>query len=64
MRQLSSAEQTVLLHCVQLGMSRNEAAYVLAMPLGTVKSHATRGKAKLRTLLADWHETPEEEART
>jgi RNA polymerase sigma-70 factor (ECF subfamily) len=61
-RQLSSAEQKVLLHCVQLGMSHDEAAYVLSMPLGTVKSHAIRGKAKLRTLLADWHVAPEEES--
>jgi DNA-directed RNA polymerase specialized sigma24 family protein len=55
MRHLSTAEQAVLLHCVQLGMSHEEAAYVLAMPLGTVKTHAMRGKAKLRTRLAAWH---------
>lgn len=56
MRRLSKAEQTVLLHCVQMGLSHEEAAYVLAMPLGTVKTHATRGKAKLKTALAVWHE--------
>jgi len=56
MRRLSKAEQTVLLHCVQMGLSHEEAAYVLAMPLGTVKTHATRGKAKLKTSLAVWHE--------
>lgn len=61
MQQLSSAEQTVLLHSVQLGLSHGETAYVLAMPLGTVKSHALRGKEKLRTLLADWQETSQEE---
>jgi len=54
MRQLSEAEQAVLLHCVQLGLSHDEAAYVLALPLGTVKTHAARGKAKLKTLLAAW----------
>lgn len=54
MLSLSPAEQEVLLHCVQLGLSHDEAAYVLAMPLGTVKSHMLRGKAKLRALLADW----------
>lgn len=47
----------MLLHCVQLGLSHEEAAYVLAMPLGTVKTHAARGKAKLKTWLADWNET-------
>jgi RNA polymerase sigma factor (sigma-70 family) len=55
MRCLSDAEQTVLLHCVQLGLSHAETAYVLAMPLGTVKTHATRGKAKLKEQLAAWN---------
>jgi RNA polymerase sigma-70 factor (ECF subfamily) len=61
MRHLSTAEQTVLLHCVQLGMSHDEAAYVLAMPLGTVKTHALRGKAKLKTWLAAWQNAAGEE---
>lgn len=56
MRRLSAAEQAVLLHCVQLGLSHDEAAYVLAMPLGTVKTHAMRGKAKLKTWLAAWRD--------
>jgi RNA polymerase sigma-70 factor (ECF subfamily) len=56
MRRLSAAEQTVLLHCAQLGLSHEEASYVLAMPLGTVKTHAMRGKAKLKTWLADWRD--------
>ncbi|MCZ8173120.1 MAG: sigma factor-like helix-turn-helix DNA-binding protein, partial [Brevundimonas sp.] len=54
MDRLSAAEQAVLLHVAQLGLSHEEAAYVLAMPLGTVKSHARRGKDKLRAMLADW----------
>ncbi|MGQ7829751.1 RNA polymerase sigma factor [Altererythrobacter sp. Z27] len=61
MRRLSAPEQAVLLHVVQLGLSHDEAAYVLAMPLGTVKSHAKRGKAKLCELLADWQSTSPEE---
>jgi RNA polymerase sigma-70 factor (ECF subfamily) len=61
MRQLSTAEQTVLLHCVQLSLSHEEAAFVLAMPLGTVKTHATRGKAKLKAWLAAWNETANKE---
>ena len=56
MRRLSTAEQAVLLHCVQLGLSHEEAAYVLAMPLGTVKTHALRGKAKLKAWLAAWQQ--------
>lgn len=58
MGRLSAIEQIVLLHVVQLGLSHDEAAYVLAMPLGTVKSHTRRGKDKLRALLADWQATP------
>jgi RNA polymerase sigma factor (sigma-70 family) len=61
MQSLSTAEQTVLLHCVQLGLSHDETAYVLAMPLGTVKTHATRGKAKLKKWLAAWHHEASEE---
>ncbi|HSF12765.1 MAG TPA: sigma-70 family RNA polymerase sigma factor [Erythrobacter sp.] len=56
MRGLSDDEQAVLLHVAQLGLSHEEAAYVLSMPLGTVKSHARRGKDKLRSLLADWQD--------
>lgn len=61
MQHLSAAEQAVLLHCMQLGLSHEEAAYVLAMPLGTVKTHAMRGKAKLKTWLSAWHEAAGEE---
>lgn len=55
-RRLSTGEQAVLLHCVQMGLTHEETAYVLAMPLGTVKSHATRGKAKLQTWLDAWRQ--------
>lgn len=60
MQRLSAAEQRVLLHVVQLGLSHEEASYVLALPLGTVKSHALRGKARLRKMLADWQGPTEE----
>lgn len=56
MQRLSEAEQAVLLHCVQLGLSHEETAYVLDMPLGTVKTHATRGKQKLKTWLTAWQD--------
>ncbi len=58
-QRLSTSEQTVLLHCVQLGLSHEEAAYVLAMPLGTVKTHATRSKAKLKKWRSDCHDVSE-----
>lgn len=64
MLSLSTTEQIVLTHVVQLGLSHDEAAYVLAMPLGTVKSHTNRGKTKLRALLADWQTTSQEERQT
>ncbi len=57
MRRLSAPEQIVLLHVVHLGLSHDEAAYVLAMPLGTVKSHIKRSKNKLRALFGDWQQT-------
>jgi DNA-directed RNA polymerase specialized sigma24 family protein len=62
MHRLSADEQIVLLHNVQLGLSHEETSFVLAMPLGTVKSHTKRGKAKLRALLVDWQQTSEEES--
>lgn len=63
MQNLSASEQTVLLHCVQLGLSHEEAAYVLTMPLDTVKTHATRGKAKLKAWLVPWSDEAVNEER-
>ena len=54
LQQLSTDQRAALLYCVQLGLSHEEAAQVLDMPLGTVKTHIARGKARLRVLLADW----------
>ena len=59
MQSLSLGEQSVLLHCVQMGLNHEEAAYVLDMPLGTVKTHVNRGKAKLKQLLSAWDEDNE-----
>jgi RNA polymerase sigma-70 factor (ECF subfamily) len=36
------------------GMSHTEIAALTKLPLGTVKSHVTRGSARLRQLLADY----------
>ena len=49
LQRLSPAEQAVLLHCSQLGLSQEEAAYVLAMPLGTVKSYIRRAFQQLQS---------------
>lgn len=54
LRQLSDNQRAALLYCVQLELTHEEAAVVLDMPLGSVKTHVARGKAKLRQLLQDW----------
>jgi RNA polymerase sigma factor (sigma-70 family) len=54
LRQLSINQRAALLYCVQLEFTHEEAAVVLDMPLGSVKTHVARGKARLRKLLEDW----------
>lgn len=54
LRKLSINQRAALLYCVQLEFTHEEAAVVLDMPLGTVKTHVARGKARLRELLKDW----------
>lgn len=56
---LSEPQRVALLYCAQLGLSHEEAATVLELPLGTVKTHVTRGKARLRALLSDWSPHPD-----
>jgi RNA polymerase sigma-70 factor (ECF subfamily) len=51
MRRISANERAALTLCYALGHSNEEAAEILDMPLGTVKSHVLRGREKLRTLL-------------
>ncbi len=52
--QLRSDEAAVLDLFYKKGMTQPEVAESLDMPVGTVKSHLSRGKEKLRTLLKDW----------
>lgn len=52
---LSPPERGVLTLCYTLGFSHEEAAQILDAPLGTVKSHALRGREKMRTLLRAWN---------
>jgi RNA polymerase sigma factor (sigma-70 family) len=51
---LPEAERVALIHCFALDLSHAEAAEVLGWPLGTLKSHVARGKARLRERLAAW----------
>jgi RNA polymerase sigma factor (sigma-70 family) len=57
---LKDEERAALALCFQEGLTHDEAAAALAMPLGTLKSHVARGKEKLRALLAAYR--PEEAA--
>lgn len=54
LRRLSINQRAALMYCVQLEFTHEEAAVVLDMPLGSVKTHVNRGKARLRQLLKDW----------
>lgn len=54
MAQLKPAERAALTLCFALGQSHEEAALTLDMPLGTLKSHVTRGRERLKKLLEGW----------
>ncbi len=47
-------EHTAIVLCCQNGLSHDEAARVLDIPLGTVKTNVLRGREKLKRTLAAW----------
>jgi len=47
-------ERSAVLLCCQNGLSHDEAARVLEIPLGTVKTNVLRGREKLKKTLAAW----------
>jgi RNA polymerase sigma factor (sigma-70 family) len=47
-------ERSAVLLCCQNGLSHDEAARVLNIPLGTVKTNVLRGREKLKRTLAAW----------
>jgi RNA polymerase sigma-70 factor (ECF subfamily) len=51
MARLSPPERAALTTCFALGFSHSEAAEILNMPLGTLKSHVLRGREKLQALM-------------
>lgn len=53
LRQLSQDERTVVVLNHGHDLSHAEIATITGLPLGTVKSHATRGKSKLRAALTE-----------
>jgi RNA polymerase sigma factor, sigma-70 family len=54
MATLAPAQRAALTLCFALGLSSEEAAVTLKIPVGTLKSHVNRGRAKLSQLLTDW----------
>lgn len=53
MATLSLGERSALTLCYALGHSSEEAAEILDIPVGTVKSHVLRGRKKLLAMLGD-----------
>jgi RNA polymerase sigma-70 factor (ECF subfamily) len=47
-------ERSAIVLCCQNGLSHDEAARVLDIPLGTVKTNVLRGREKLKKILAAW----------
>jgi RNA polymerase sigma-70 factor (ECF subfamily) len=54
---LSPLECAAIVHCYHADLSHTEAAQVMGIPLGTLKSHVSRGREKLRHLLSAWQPT-------
>ena len=52
MATLSDGERAAITACYYADLSHEEAALALGMPLGTVKTHVLRAKAKLKARLA------------
>jgi RNA polymerase sigma-70 factor (ECF subfamily) len=57
LQSLTEIQRLAIVHCFHLDLSHAEAAEVLALPLGTLKSHLERAKVRLRAQLAAW-QTP------
>lgn len=54
---LGEAQHWALRLSLEEGMSHEEIAAIMSIPLGTVKTHLLRGKEQLRKQLACWQET-------
>jgi RNA polymerase sigma-70 factor (ECF subfamily) len=52
---LTEIQRLAVVHCFHLDLSHAEAAQVLGLPLGTLKSHLERAKSRLRDLLGAWN---------
>lgn len=55
MLRLSEPERAVVTLCLGSSLTHVEAASVLQLPIGTIKTHLLRGREKLRVQLAEWN---------
>lgn len=62
MAQLTEPQRLVIHLCLQRDFTHAEAADILNMPIGTVKTHVNRGRAALQRLMADYAPTQEVKA--
>jgi RNA polymerase sigma-70 factor, ECF subfamily len=53
---LSEPERAVIVQCYYNDLSHDEAAQVLGMPLGTVKTHIMKAKEKMKSRMAAWQQ--------
>ncbi len=58
---LKVAEKTAIVLCLQEGFSHTDAALIMALPIGTVKSHIARGREVLKQQLRVWQKHLQEE---
>ncbi len=56
MEGLNDAERSAILQCYYNDLSHDEAAYVLGIPLGTVKTNILKAKEKMRAKLGAYEE--------
>ena len=56
---LGVEQRTAIYLCLNQGFSHTEAAEIMNIPLGTLKTHILRAKEKLVISLSDWCETVE-----
>ena len=56
MQVLTEPQRIAVQLCFEEGFSHDEAAQVMGVPLGTLKTHVNRAKAKLKISLASWEQ--------
>ena len=54
LKYLSPAQQLAIGLCFEEGLSHEEAALIMNIPLGILQTHINRGKQKLQHLLSPW----------